>query len=222
VASHFFQKDHSHVRLSIRRRANPQIGEIGGYHKSLPAEEEWLEFRSQLAAQIRACLGSMACEHLFYGENTTGVTMDLIQATGIASRMVGIVGMGPDRLDPELSTKAVNIGEQLISVVQVTQGTHEQGTPAGAVLNSPRARRTVAQLLGSAYIDDWRLMYVNKEAIDLAAEALIAQGELVGDEISGLLDSVGMRVPTEADPYPEDMPAIPDHRPSVVPSAETA
>src|SRR5712691_1247191 len=86
IASHFFQKDHSHVRLSIRRRANPQIGEIGGYHKSLPMEEEWLEFRSQLAADIRASLGSLACEHVFYGENTTGVTMDLTQATGTASR----------------------------------------------------------------------------------------------------------------------------------------
>jgi ATP-dependent Zn protease len=221
VASHFFQKDHSHVRLSIRRRANPQIGEIGGYHKSLPMEEEWLEFRSQLAADIRASLGSLACEHVFYGENTTGVTMDLIQATGTATRMVGIVGMGPDKLDPEMSRKAINIGEQLISVVQVTQGVHEQGTPSGAVLNNPMARRTVAQLLGAAYIDDWRLMYVNKEAIDLAAEALIAQGELVGDEISGLLDSVGMREPTANDPYPEDLPALPE-RPSVVSATGSA
>jgi ATP-dependent Zn protease len=220
VASHFFQKDHSHVRLSIRRRANPQIGEIGGYHKSLPMEEEWLEFRSQLAADIRASLGSLACEHVFYGENTTGVTMDLIQATGTASRMVGIVGMGPDKLDPEMSRKAINIGEQLISVVQVTQGVHEQGTPSGAVLNNPLARRTVAQLLGAAYIDDWRLMYVNKEAIDLAAEALMAQGDLMGDEISGLLDSVGMREPTESDPYPEDLPVLPEReRPSVVAAA---
>ena len=223
VASHFFQKDHSHVRLSIRRRANPQIGEIGGYHKSLPMEEEWLEFRSQLAADIRASLGSLACEHVFYGENTTGVTMDLIQATGTASRMVGIVGMGPDKLDPEMSRKAINIGEQLISVVQVTQGVHEQGTPSGAVLNNPMARRTVAQLLGAAYIDDWRLMYVNKEAIDLAAEALIAQGELVGDEISGLLDSVGLREPTEGDPYPEDLPVLPDQqRPAVVSATGSA
>jgi len=223
VASHFFQKDHSHVRLSIRRRANPQIGEIGGYHKSLPMEEEWLEFRSQLAADIRASLGSLACEHVFYGENTTGVTMDLIQATGVASRMVGIVGMGPEKLDSEMSRKAINIGEQLISVVQVTQGAHEQGTPSGAVLNNPQARRTVAQLLGAAYIDDWRLMYVNKEAIDLAAEALIAQGELVGDEISGLLDSVGMREPAEGDPYPEDLPALPDReRPSVVAATGSA
>jgi ATP-dependent Zn protease len=223
VASHFFQKDHSHVRLSIRRRANPQIGEIGGYHKSLPMEEEWLEFRSQLAADIRASLGSLACEHVFYGENTTGVTMDLIQATGVACRMVGIVGMGADKLDPEMSRRAINIGEQLISVVQVTQGVHEQGTPSGAVLNNPLARRTVAQLLGAAYIDDWRLMYVNKEAIDLAAEALMAQGDLMGDEISGLLDSVGMREPMEGDPYPEDVPALPEReRPSIVAATGSA
>jgi hypothetical protein len=70
----------------------------------------------------------------------------------------------------------------------------------------------VAQLLGSAYIDDWRLMYVNKEPIDLAAEALIAQGELVGDEIAGLLDSIGMRAVTESDPYPKELPLVPDRR----------
>jgi hypothetical protein len=34
----------------------------------------------------------------------------------------------------------------------------------------------------------------------------------MGDEISGLLDSVGLRMPTEADPYPEDLPAVPDER----------
>jgi ATP-dependent Zn protease len=220
IASHFFERDRSHVRLSIRRRADPQLGEIGGYHKSLPQEEEWLTFRSQLSSRIRAQLGSLACEHVFYGENTTGVTMDLIQATNTACRMVGIVGMGPDRLDPKMSAKAVDIGEQLISVAEVTQGVHEQGTGVGAVLNNPRSRRVVAQLLGHAYIDDWRLMAINKEGIDQAAEALISQGELVGDEIAGLLDSVGLREPDAEDPYPEDVPVIPDQRPTVAASSE--
>jgi len=222
VASHFFESDRSHVRLSIRRRASV-IGEIGGYHKSVPAEEEWVVFRSQKIARIRACLGALACEHVFYGENTTGVTMDLIQATAIACEMVGIKGMGPDRLDPEMSTKATNIGEQLISVAQVTGGVHEKGTEVSAVLSNPRSRRVVSQLLGHAYIDDWRLMYVNKEAIDQAAEAVIAQGELMGDEISGLLDSVGMRKPDESDPYPEDLPSVPDYeQPASVTVAESA
>jgi ATP-dependent Zn protease len=209
------------VRLSIRRRATV-TGEIGGYHKALPQEEEWLEFRSQLAADIRHNLGSLACEHVFYGENTSGVYGDLRSATWIACRMVGTIGMGADDLDPEISRKAANIGEQLISVAQITEGAHEQGTWAGAVLNSPRGRRTVGQLLGAAYIDDWRLMNVNKEAIDQAAEALIAQGELMGDEIAGLLDSVGLRAPTAADPYPPDLPMVPDQRAQISAVSESA
>jgi ATP-dependent Zn protease len=221
VASHFFKTDHSHVRLSIRRRATTH-GEIGGYHKSLPQEEEWLEFRSQLAADLRHFLGSLACEHVFYGENTSGVFGDLRGATAIACRMVGTIGMGPDPLPPELSAKAMDIGEQLISVAQIAEGIHEQGTWVGAVLNNRHGRRVVAQLLGAAYIDDWRLMNVNKEAIDQAAEALIVQGELVGDEISGLLDSVGLREATAADPYPPDLPMVPDQRAPIAAVSESA
>jgi cell division protease FtsH len=221
VASHFFKTDHSHVRLSIRRRATA-IGEIGGYHKDMPAQEEWMKFRSQMTAELRHDLGSIACEHVFYGEGTSGVFGDLRMATAMASAMVGTIGMGPDKLDPQMSAKAANIGEQLISVAEIAQGAHEQGTWAGAVLNNPRGRRVVAQLLGAAYIDDWRLMYVNQEAIDLAAEALIAQGELMGDEISGLLDSVGLRAPTASDPYPEDLPAVPDRQDAVAKMSGTA
>ena len=213
IASHFFQKDHGHVRLSVRRRADPRLGEIGGYHLAIPTEEQWSHFRSQLAGRIRSTLGALACERVFYGENTTGVSEDLRMATETACVMAGIVGMGADHLDPEMSAKAARIGEQLISVRDITQGMHEQATWEGAVLHNPRGRRVVAQILGAAYIDDWRLMNVNKEPIDLAVEALMSQGgELVGDEISGLLDSIGLREPTAADPYPDDMPEVPDQR----------
>jgi cell division protease FtsH len=216
IASHFFQKDHGHVRLSVRRRADPRLGEIGGYHLAIPTEEQYSHFRSQMAGRIRSTLGAIACERVFYGENTTGVSEDLRMATQTACVMAGIVGMGADELDPKLSAKAANIGEHLISVREITQGMHEQSTWEGAVLGNPRGRRVVAQILGAAYIDDWRLMYVNKEGIDLAVEGLMSQGgELVGDEISGLLDSVGLREPTAADPYPEDMAAVPDDRPEL-------
>jgi hypothetical protein len=136
--------------------------------------------------------------------------------------MVGTIGMGPDKLPPEMSTKAINIGEQLISVAEIPAGLHAQGTWTGAVLSNPRGRRVVAQLLGAAYIDDWRLMNVNKDAIDQAAEALIVQGELVGDEISGLLDSVGLRAVTAADAYPPDLPMVPDQRAPVAAVSEPA
>jgi ATP-dependent Zn protease len=222
VASHFFLPDHAHVRLSVRRRASVQ-GEIGGYHLSLPTEEQWSRFRSQLAADIRHSLGAIACERVFYGENSAGVYEDLRRATAMACRMVGTIGMGQENLDPKISGKAANIGEQLISVSEITQGMHEESTWEGAVLHNPRARRVVAQVIGAAYIDDWRLMYVNKEAIDQAAEALLNQGgELMGDEITGLLDSVGLRMPNDSDPYPEDIPAVPEQRPDLTAVQGTA
>jgi ATP-dependent Zn protease len=220
IASHFFKKDHGHVRLSVRRRADPRLGEIGGYHLSLPTEEQFSKFRSQFAADIRHSLGAIACERVFYGENTSGVSEDLRMATASACQMVGIIGMGADNLDQQQSARAANIGEQLMSVAEIPKGTHEQSTWEGAVLSNPRARRMVAQILGSAYIDDWRLMYVNQEAIDQAVEALLAQGgELVGDEISGLLDSVGLRAPTAEDPYPEELPAVPERPIAIAGSA---
>jgi cell division protease FtsH len=220
IASQFFKKDHGHIRLSVRRRADPHLGEIGGYHLALPTEEQYSKFRSQFAADIRHSLGAIACERVFYGENTAGVSEDLRMATAAACQMVGIIGMGADDLEPQLSAKAANIGEQLMSVAEIPKGAHEQSTWEGAVLSNPRARRMVAQILGSAYIDDWRLMYVNKDAIDLAAEALLNQGgELMGDEISGLLESVGLRAPEASDPYPEELPSVPERPIAIAGSA---
>jgi ATP-dependent Zn protease len=206
VAARFFLPDHGHVRLSIKMR-----GRTGGHHRIAAEQEEFFKFRSQMAADIRHALGAIAAEHVFYGENSNGVFGDLMSATSEACHMVGLVGMGAESLPPQVAKKAVNIGQTLISAAELGGGglLEGGGSRTSAVLQNPLTRRTVAQVMGSAYIDCWRLMYVNQEAIDLAVEALIAQGELVGDEIKGLLDSVGLRFPTEADPYPEDIPVAP-------------
>jgi ATP-dependent Zn protease len=204
VAARFFEPDKSSVRLSVRMRS----GSLG-HHYNIDKEEQFVHFRSQLAGRLRAGLGAITAERVFYGENSSGVTMDLIQGTNLAAHMVGVYGMGGDPLDEETSRKAVSFGESLISHFEQVQG---QGggdqSPNAAVLRGPQ-RRTVAQALGAAYIDSWRLMNVNQEAIDNAAEALMAQGELVGDEVEGLLDSVGLRMFDEADAWPPAMPKIP-------------
>jgi ATP-dependent Zn protease len=206
VAARFYLPEYAHVRLSIKMRANGSLG----HHRAIQEHEEFTKFRSQMAADIRHGLGAIACERVFYGENSNGVFMDLLSATSEACHMVGLVGMGGEQLPAHLSRKAVGIGENLISSAELVGGLLEPGSPTAAVLRNPLSRRTVAQVLGAAYIDCWRLMYVNRDGIDLAAESLIAQGgELVGDEIQGLLDSVGLRFPEASDPYPEDMPVVP-------------
>lgn len=218
VAARYFLPDAVSVRLSIRMRT----GSLG-HHRAVDKEEEFSHFRSQAAGQLRHGLGAIASERVFYGENSTGVSQDLVQSTDLAASMIGIWGMGPDPLPPDRSRLAVSIGEYLISVAAAMDNELlGLSTPAAKVLGNPNARRAVAQVLGSAFIDDWRVMYVNKEAIDLAAEALMAQGELVGDEIGGLLDSVGLRAPNESDPYPEEMPLPPVLEPLKIEAAQSA
>jgi ATP-dependent Zn protease len=218
VAARYFLPDQVSVRLSIRMRT----GSLG-HHRAVDKEEEFSKFRSQTAGELRHDLGAIAAERVFYGENSTGVSMDLQMATSLASTMITVWGMGPDPLPSDLSRLAVSIGEYLISVSAVidSEALGVASTAAKAVGN-PRSRQAVAQVLGSAYIDCWRVMYVNKEAIDLAAEALMAQGELVGDEIGGLLDSVGLREPEASDPYPEEMPLPPVLEPLKIETARTA
>jgi ATP-dependent Zn protease len=219
VAARFFLPDAVSVRLSIRMRS----GSLG-HHRAVDKVEEFSKFRSQAAGQLRHGLGAIASERVFYGENSTGVSMDLIQSTELASRMIVHWGMGPDRLPPPVSRLAVSIGDYLISMAAAVQSelTGEASATAKALQN-PRSRQAVAQVLGAAFIDDWRVMYVNKEAIDLAAEALMAQGELVGDEIGGLLDSVNLREPEASDPYPDEIPLPPVLEPlKIEPAAQTA
>jgi ATP-dependent Zn protease len=215
VSMRFFQPDHKPVRLSIRMRSDGSLGRL----QYAPDQEEFSRFRSQMAGALRTTLGALAAERVFYGENSAGVFGDLQQATALACHMIGAVGMGPDNLDAKTSLRAANFGEALISRVEVTQGMQEQGTIVGTTLANPFGRRVVAQIMGAAYMDCWRLLNANKDAIDQACEALIAQGELVGDEITGLLDSVSLRPIEDADPYPEDLPVVPPlefERPRVV------
>jgi len=218
VAARYFLPDAVSVRLSIRMRS----GSLG-HHRAVDKEEEFSKFRSHAAGELRHGLGAIASERVFYGENSTGVSMDLIQSTDLASRMIVNWGMGPDPLPPHVSRLAVSIGEYLISMAASVQSELTgEASPAAKAMQNPRSRQAVAQVLGSAYIDDWRVMNVNKEAIDLAAEALMAQGELVGDEIGGLLDSVGLREPTDKDPYPAEIPLPPVLEPLKIEAEQTA
>lgn len=216
VAARYFLPDQVSVRLSIKART----GSLG-HHRTVDKEEEFSKFRSQAAGELRHGLGAIAAERVFYGENSTGVSQDLIQSTQLAAMMIGVWGMGPDPLPPHLSRLAVSIGDHLVSVAATLGDTELSGaSPAGRALGNGRSRQAIAQVLGAAFIDDWRVMYVNKEAIDLAAEALMAQGEMVGDEIGGLLDSVSLREPTASDPYPAEIPLPPVLEPLKIEAAE--
>ena len=198
VANRFFLPDMKSVRLSIRKR-----GGALGHHQAVEATESFVKFRSRLAAEIRWALGSIAVERVFYGENSSGVSGDLANATHDAAFMVGLYGMGPDRRNDEDSLRAEMIGYRLIAQGAALQAPQGDPNPVAAILKERDKARDAAQILGSAYVDCWRLMLKNKDAIDRLAHVLIERKELVGREIDELLDTVHLVGPEAADAWPD-------------------
>lgn len=200
VAAKFYESDRGMARLSIRMRG----GSLGHY-LGIDKEEEFLKLRSQFRGRLVTALGAIASERVFYNENTAGVAMDLIQATHMAAAMIGQYGMGIELgLNDWLNEKAVSIGEYLISLAMAMQQVQEADSTAVTLRTS---RKAVAQVIGMAYIDAWRLMQTNKTEIDKAAKVLMEKGELIGAEVEELLNSVDLKMTTDAG-YPDNIPEL--------------
>ena len=64
------------TRLSIRKRG----GSLGHY-QGMEKDERFSHFRSRVMGSLIMTLGAMAAEHVFYGENSQGVSGDVLSAT---------------------------------------------------------------------------------------------------------------------------------------------
>ena len=79
------------TRLSIRKRG----GSLGHY-QSMEKDERFSHFRARVMGELVMTLGAMAAEHVFYGENSQGVSGDVTSATATAAMMVGVWAMGDE------------------------------------------------------------------------------------------------------------------------------
>ncbi len=89
-----------------------------GYTMALPAEDRYLQSKSEFEDKLAGLLGGNVAERLVFGDTTTGSSNDIEKATGLARRMVTEFGMS-DRLGPlsfgkrdELVFLGREIGEQ--------------------------------------------------------------------------------------------------------------
>ncbi len=65
----------------------------------------------------------------------------------------------------------------------------------GTVLGAPDKRRSAAILLGQAYVMAYSLMAVNQRQIEMIAATLSEQKEIYGDDVTALLNRVGLEKP---------------------------
>jgi cell division protease FtsH len=205
VASHVYCDGVQSTRLSIKKR-----GESLGHHQAIHEEERFSTWRSEELGTLIWTLGAMAAERVFYGENSNGVGGDVGSATMLASMMVGLWAMGPERIDlggrgrfaseaeeeavrKQLMDRFEQIGTQIMNRANVSSAMASD--PFQAVLGDPSKRRAAAQLLGQAYLRAHHLMERNRDKVEEVAETLIERREMHGDEVVELLDRVRLVKP---------------------------
>jgi cell division protease FtsH len=187
------------TRLSIRKR-----GSSLGHYQGMEKDERFSHFRGRVFGSLVMTLGAMAAEHVFYGENSQGVSGDLQSATATAAAMVGMWGMGPDAVaidvvaelpdgEPGVEARLARIGNRIMN--RASGGSPMMGDPIAAVLGDSEKRRAAAQLLGQAYVTAYTLIATNREQIEQIADILVDRKELHGDEVVDLLDSVHLTRP---------------------------
>jgi ATP-dependent Zn protease len=204
AASHVYMQDVLSTRLSIRKR-----GGSLGHHQAIEKEERFSSWRHEEVGKLVWTLGAMAAEHVFYGENSTGVGGDVESATARAAWMVGMCGMGPEPIDlngrrfyseeerAEEEERVMRRFERIgMQIMNRARGMREQGDAVAAILGDPTKRAAAARILGQAYITAYCLIRHNREAVARIAETLIRRRELHGDEVVEVLDAAELEAPT--------------------------
>jgi cell division protease FtsH len=204
VCSHLYGENRLSTRLSIRRRGNS-----GGHHAAMALEERFVDWRSEEIAGLIWGLGAMAAEHVFYGQNTTGVGGDVHSTTFHAVRMVGRHAMGPTRVDLEdriedprqrareerrVMRRFEELGNQIMHRSGGGGLLGEDDGLAGVQADGEK-RRLAAGLIGQAFVVAYCSVKHNKAGVELVADRLVAAGELYGDAVVELLDEAQLERP---------------------------
>jgi ATP-dependent Zn protease len=138
------------------------------------AEERFTKSGTELYALMVIAMAGMAAEELFEGESGTGPAGDLAAATQIAAEMVGSLGLAGS----------------LVSYRAVSENMFDSGF-VGRVISTEGTRRSVEDLLGRAKMDARRLLRANRKLVMALRNALLDREELIGEQITDVLEAVG-------------------------------
>jgi cell division protease FtsH len=155
-------------------------------------EEVWTRSRREMTGLIRIAMGGQCAEELFFGDVSTGPGGDLRYATTVAAQMVGACGMT----------------DTLISYAAVESGPFADTGIVGRVLADPEGRRRVEDLLRAQKAVVGDLLDRNRHLVAALRDALLDRHELIGAEITDVLERAA------ADGDPGTRPAVIDLRAS--------
>jgi ATP-dependent Zn protease len=147
-------------------------------------DDVYTRSRAELLSMIQISLGGQVAEEIFFGDVSTGPAGDLAYATQVAAQMVGSAGMTGS----------------LISFAAVQDGALGGPNLVGKVLGDSDARASVEALLGEQKVLVQELLRQNRHLVEALRDALLEREELIGSEITDVLDAAGpLRPPALVD-----------------------
>jgi ATP-dependent Zn protease len=141
-------------------------------------EERFTRTEEELKGLMAIAFGGMVAEELAFGSASTGPAGDLAYATQLAAQMVGSFGMGGTLV----SFEAVEAGPMAAGIV-------------AKVLSNEAARKRVEVLLAEAKETARRQISEHRHLIEALVVALLERNELVGEEITDVLEQASRPAP---------------------------
>ncbi len=146
------------------------------------AEEVFTRSRTEMLALVAIALAGQSAEEIFFGDVSTGPGGDLLYATNVAAEMVGSVGMRGS----------------LLSYAAVQNGAFNDSNIVGRVLADAEGRAAVEALLQEQKARVLGLLQENTHLVAALRDALMERSELVGPEITEVLEAARAGVPAAA------------------------
>jgi cell division protease FtsH len=172
VVAHLVSNRNLEVLSIIKRR-----GALGLLAHSDP-DERFTTTEEELKGLMAIAFGGMVAEELAFGAASTGPAGDLSYATTVAAQMVGSFGMGGTLV----SFDAVESGPLTAGIVS-------------KVLANEEGRKRVEVLLLEAKETARRQLAEHRHLLEPLVAALLERNELVGDEITNVLERAALDAP---------------------------
>jgi len=170
-------------------------GRALGVTMSLPEKDQLSMSRTQLTSRIASMFGGRVAEEMIFGEEnvTTGASNDIMQATGLARRMVTEFGFS-EKLGP---LRYSENQEEVFLGHSVTQ--QKNNSDATAEIIDQEIRRIVEEGEATA----GKVLAEHSDDLETLAKALLEYETLSGDEVDALLKGDPIIRPTADDPPPD-------------------
>jgi ATP-dependent Zn protease len=133
--------------------------------------------RAEMEALIQIAFGGQCAEEIFFGDVSTGPGGDLLFATNAAAEMVGAHGMDAN----------------LVSFAAVQNAAFNDTNIVGRVLGDTEGRAAVQALLERQKAKAKALMEANTHLVEALRDALVEREELIGSEITDVLEAAQAR-----------------------------